>query len=136
MANQRPLLSPGQGSTGEGSKIENRKSKIPHSGDSLAVEVGRLLLARGLTLALAESCTGGLIGSLLFSTEFGARAIFALSSGLRIAVVLLLIRFLLHSTPVVRRTRPLFRITGFRPGAGVSQRPIEESEAFVAPPID
>ena len=65
MANQRPLLSPGQGSTGEGSKIENRKSKIPHSGDSLAVEVGRLLLARGLTLALAESCTGGLIGSLI-----------------------------------------------------------------------
>ncbi len=28
----------------------------------LAVEAGRLLSARGLTLALAESCTGGLIG--------------------------------------------------------------------------
>ena len=29
----------------------------------LANEIGRLLSARGLTLALAESCTGGLIGS-------------------------------------------------------------------------
>ena len=28
-------------------------------------ELGRLLSARGLTLALAESCTGGLIGSLI-----------------------------------------------------------------------
>jgi PncC family amidohydrolase len=34
----------------------------PHS---LAVELGRLLSARGLTLALAESCTGGLIGGLI-----------------------------------------------------------------------
>jgi PncC family amidohydrolase len=31
----------------------------------LAGEFGRLLSARGLTLALAESCTGGLIGSLI-----------------------------------------------------------------------
>jgi PncC family amidohydrolase len=31
----------------------------------LAVELGRLLSARGLTLALAESCTGGLIGSMI-----------------------------------------------------------------------
>ncbi len=31
----------------------------------LANEIGRLLSARGLTLALAESCTGGLIGSLI-----------------------------------------------------------------------
>jgi len=31
----------------------------------LASELGRLLSARGLTLALAESCTGGLIGSLI-----------------------------------------------------------------------
>jgi PncC family amidohydrolase len=31
----------------------------------LAEQVGHLLLARGLTLALAESCTGGLIGNLI-----------------------------------------------------------------------
>jgi PncC family amidohydrolase len=31
----------------------------------LANELGRLLSARGLTLALAESCTGGLVGSLI-----------------------------------------------------------------------
>ncbi len=31
----------------------------------LAVEVGDLLRRRGLTLGLAESCTGGLIGSLI-----------------------------------------------------------------------
>ena len=31
----------------------------------LAVELGHLLRVRGLTLALAESCTGGLIGSLI-----------------------------------------------------------------------
>ena len=31
-------------------------------GDSLEETVGRLLKARGLTLAVAESCTGGLVG--------------------------------------------------------------------------
>lgn len=36
--------------------------QTPHP---LAVELGRLLRARHLTLALAESCTGGLIGSLI-----------------------------------------------------------------------
>jgi PncC family amidohydrolase len=31
--------------------------------DSLEMQVGRLLHARGLKLALAESCTGGLLSS-------------------------------------------------------------------------
>lgn len=31
----------------------------------LTIELGRLLSARGFTVALAESCTGGLIGSLI-----------------------------------------------------------------------
>jgi PncC family amidohydrolase len=34
-------------------------------GAELARQVGRLLVRRGLTLALAESCTGGLIGDLI-----------------------------------------------------------------------
>lgn len=37
-------------------------ARQPHP---LAVTLGALLRARGLTLALAESCTGGLIGSLI-----------------------------------------------------------------------
>lgn len=35
------------------------------TGDVLAAQVGRALLARGQRLALAESCTGGLIGGRL-----------------------------------------------------------------------
>jgi PncC family amidohydrolase len=42
--------------------IKPTASQQPHP---LASELGRLLSARGLTLALAESCTGGLIGSLI-----------------------------------------------------------------------
>jgi len=41
------------------------KPTIAHQPNPLAIELGRLLSARGLTLALAESCTGGLIGSLI-----------------------------------------------------------------------
>jgi len=41
------------------------KPTIAPQPNPLAIELGRLLNARGLTLALAESCTGGLIGSLI-----------------------------------------------------------------------
>ena len=36
-----------------------------HSQDSLDVTVGKLLMEKGLTVALAESCTGGLVASKL-----------------------------------------------------------------------
>ena len=41
------------------------KPRIAQQPHPLASELGHLLSARGLTLALAESCTGGLIGSLI-----------------------------------------------------------------------
>jgi PncC family amidohydrolase len=44
---------------------KNTKPPITQRLHPLAIELGRLLSARGLTLALAESCTGGLIGSLI-----------------------------------------------------------------------
>jgi nicotinamide-nucleotide amidase len=36
-----------------------------HAGDSLAAALGRALAATGATLAVAESCTGGMVGSLV-----------------------------------------------------------------------
>jgi PncC family amidohydrolase len=53
-----------QPSTGRGSLHESDTvlGRHPHP---LAVELGRRLSDRGLTLALAESCTGGLIGDLI-----------------------------------------------------------------------
>jgi PncC family amidohydrolase len=43
----------------------NTKPRIAQQPHPLARELGRLLSTRGLTLALAESCTGGLIGNLI-----------------------------------------------------------------------
>ena len=48
-------------------------------GHSLAETVGRLLLARGATLAVAESCTGGLIGDWLTNSA-GSSDYFRLSA--------------------------------------------------------
>ena len=44
---------------------KNTKPPIAQQSHPLAIELGCLLSTRGLTLALAESCTGGLIGSLI-----------------------------------------------------------------------
>lgn len=50
-----------------------------HGGRTMADEVGRLLLDRGATLAVAESCTGGLIGNWLTNTS-GSSDYFRLSA--------------------------------------------------------
>jgi MFS family permease len=71
---------------------------------------------------------GGLVGGALLSHALDARAVFGLSSGLRLGVVLLMIRLLPRREPGTPRTRPLFRVSGFRAGTGMAQRPIEESE--------
>ena len=44
---------------------EGRVKSRSQAAIELAAEVGRLLMERGLTLALAESCRGGLAGSLV-----------------------------------------------------------------------
>lgn len=50
-----------------------------HAGRPIAEEVGRLLLERGATLSVAESCTGGLIGNWLTNTA-GSSDYFRLSA--------------------------------------------------------
>ncbi|MGD8837399.1 MAG: competence/damage-inducible protein A [Desulfobacteraceae bacterium] len=50
-----------------------------NTGGTMAQEVGRLLLARGATLSVAESCTGGLIGNWLTNTA-GSSDYFRLSA--------------------------------------------------------
>ncbi len=79
---------------------------------------------------------GSLLGSVLVSAGFGARGVFMLSSGLRVGVVALLIHLMVSRIPKVRRTRPIFRLIGFRPGTGAAQRPVDESETYVAPPAE
>ncbi len=77
---------------------------------------------------------GSLAGSALLSAAVDARHIFALSSALRVVVVVLLIRLLPRRAPGVQApaSRPRFRIVGFRPGSGLARRPIDEPD----PPTD
>jgi len=74
---------------------------------------------------------GGLLGGQLISHALEPRAVFGVSSAARLGVVLLIIRLLPRRETGARREprarRPLFRVTGFRPGTGLSQRPIQES---------
>lgn len=48
-------------------------TRVAVTGRSLAAAAGRLLNARGLTLAVAESCTGGLIGHRITSVSGSSR---------------------------------------------------------------
>ena len=48
-------------------KMQNKLVSDPSQDQQLATEVARLLVYKGLTLATAESCTGGAIGALLTS---------------------------------------------------------------------
>lgn len=77
---------------------------------------------------------GGLIGSALLASALDPRAIFAVSSGLRIGVVLLLIWLLPRRAIGVLRPQPQFRIAGFRPGTGMARRPVEETDVRSDPP--
>jgi len=72
---------------------------------------------------------GGLLGSALIARLGDPRSVFALSGGLRIAVVVLLIWLLPRSARSARRVHPQFRVAGFRAGTGMAQRPVEESDA-------
>lgn len=68
---------------------------------------------------------GGLLGALVLSAAGDARSVFALSGVLRLAVVGLLIALLPRAAGRPERPRPVFRVSGFRPGPGLSQRPID-----------
>jgi PncC family amidohydrolase len=52
---------------------ENAERRSPNADRRLPVVVGRSLLGKGLTLAVAESCTGGLIGDRLTDVPGSSR---------------------------------------------------------------
>lgn len=82
--------------------------------------------AQSLVSGVAQ-LAGGLIGSAVLATAVDTRAIFALSSALRIAVVLTLLRLIPRRARDVAGPRPALRLAGFRAGSGVAHRPIAES---------
>ena len=66
---------------------------------------------------------GGLLGSLLL-TVVDTRGLFAISGGLRLLVVVLLLRLVPRGVGTLVRTAPALRLAGFRPGTGMAQRPV------------
>jgi MFS family permease len=98
---------------------------------SLLLELGYRRM-RPTVFAAQSVVTGSsqLVGSLLGGKLLALvdpRIVFAASGGLRIAVALLLVRLLPRGRPGVR-IRPEFRVTGFRAGTGMAQRPVLESD--------
>lgn len=81
-----------------------------------------IFAAQGLLVGSAQ-LVGGLAGGALLAASIDPRAVFSLGAGLRIAAVLLMLRYL---PATAQRVRPQFRITGFRPGIGLALRPIAE----------
>lgn len=111
--------------------------------DALAVRAGRALLARGARAALAESCTGGLLGSRLTSVPGSSRYLLGgvvayhnrVKSSLLGVPVATLRRFGAVSAPVAaamaQGARRLFgaevavAVTGIAgPGGGTAEKPV------------
>lgn len=114
-----------------------------HAVDALAVRVGRALLARNARLALAESCTGGLVGSRITGVPGSSRyllgGVVAYHNRVKTAVLQVPHRMLGRhgavSAPVAaamaRGARGLFRaeiavaVTGVAgPGGGSAEKPV------------
>ena len=113
------------------------------SADALAARVGRALLARGVRLAIAESCTGGLVGGRVTSVPGSSRyllgAVVAYHNSAKTALLRVprrtLGRFGAVSAPVAaamaRGARRVFKagiavaVTGIAgPGGGSAGKPV------------
>ena len=106
---------------------------------SLLLELGyrrmrpTLFAAQSVVTGTAQ-LVGGLLGSALLIGFADPRLVFGISGVLRIAVALLLIRLLPRRASGGRSKRPVLRLAGFRGGAGIAQRPVDEP-AEVAPGV-